>query len=242
MSYGHHFNRLANCQQEPLSIRFLGAFVNGEARKKKRPSGSMSGEGRVSLGEISFASGRRGRKTAAFVFTAVSYPDSLTFMTRHLANRIFGPLLALGLLGGCASVKDTAMYYVSYTPAVYPPKPLETPIPILGKAPAGRHTVIGGLKFESDQGWKFMRKSMIYNAQANGADAVVLKATSHRRQISLLQVPPQMDLIPVSNWYRDKKGNVYGGTSWVPYFRPGYVQPYLEEITGIDAEMVVFKK
>lgn len=163
-------------------------------------------------------------------------------MTGHLANRILGAFLALGMLAGCASVKDTAMYYVSYTPKVYPPKPPDAPIPILGKAPAGKHTVIGGLKFESDQGWKFMRRSMIYNAQANGADAVVLKSTSQRRQLSYLQVPPQMDWIPVSNWYRDKKGNVWGGTSWVPFYRPGYVQPYVDEITGIDAQMIVLKK
>ncbi len=163
-------------------------------------------------------------------------------MTRYLANRILGSFLALGMLAGCASVKDTARYYVSYTPEVFPPKPPDAPIPILGKSPSERHKVIGALKFESDQGWNFMRKSMIYNAQANGADAVVLKATSQRRQVSLVQVPPQMDWVPVSNWYRDKKGNVYGGTSYVPFFRPGYVQPFLEEITGIDARMVVFKK
>jgi hypothetical protein len=161
---------------------------------------------------------------------------------RLLANSIFWAFLALGLLTGCASVKGTAMYYVAYTPKVYPPKPSDAPIPILGKAPSEKHTVIGGLKFESDQGWNFMRRSMIYNAQANGADAVVLKATSQRQQMSLLQVPPQMDWIPVSNWYRDKKGNVWGGTSYVPFYRPGYVQPYIDEITGIDAQMIVLKK
>lgn len=153
-----------------------------------------------------------------------------------------GSLLALALLGGCASVKETARYYVSYTEEVLPPKSPDAPIPILGKAPEKPHKVIGALKFESDQGWNFLRKSMIYNAQANGADAVVLKATSQRRQISLVQVPPQMDWVPVSNWYRDKKGHVYGGTSYVPFFRPGYVQPFWQEITGIDARMVVFKK
>jgi hypothetical protein len=163
-------------------------------------------------------------------------------MIRHLANRILGAALAIGLLAGCASVKDTAMYYVSYTPKVYPPKPADAPIPILGKAPAERHTVIGGLRFESDQGWKFMRRAMIYNAQVNGADAVVLKSTSQRQQMSLVQVPPQMDWVPVSNWYRDKKGNVWGGTSWIPFYRPGYVQPIVDEITGIDAQMIVLKK
>lgn len=163
-------------------------------------------------------------------------------MARHLANHILIPLLALGLLGGCASVKDTARYYVSYTAEVFPPKPPDAPIPILGKLPKEKHTVIGALKFESDQGWKFMRRSMIYNAQANGADAVVLKATNNRRELSLIEVPPQMDWVPVSNWYRDKKGRVYGNTTWVPFFQPGYVRPYVQEITGIDARMVVFKK
>jgi hypothetical protein len=163
-------------------------------------------------------------------------------MARRLANGILAAVLALGALAGCASVKDTAMFYVAYTPKIYPPKPPDTPIPILAQAPKARHKVIGGLKFESDQGWKFMRRSMIYNAQVNGADAVILEGTSERRQMALLEVPPQMDWIPVSNWYRDKKGNVWGGTSWIPFYRPGYVQPYLQEITGIDAKMIVLEK
>jgi hypothetical protein len=161
---------------------------------------------------------------------------------RPLANCILGALAAVACLSGCASVKDTARFYVAYTPRVYPPKPPDTPIPILGRMPKKPHTVIGGLKFESDQGWNFMRRSMIYNAQVNGADAVVLKDTSERRQLALLEVPPQTEWVPVSNWYRNRKGQVCGGTTWVPIFRPGYVQPYLQEITGIDAKMIVLKK
>lgn len=161
---------------------------------------------------------------------------------RRLANRIFGAFLVLGCLAGCASVEDTAVYYESYTPKVYPPKPPETPIPILGKVPKERHTVIGGLKFESDQGWKFMRKAMIYNAQVNGADAVVLKASNERREVTLVEVPPQTDWVPVTNWYRDRCGDVREYTNWVPVFRPGYVQPVVQEITGIDAKMIVLKK
>ena len=161
---------------------------------------------------------------------------------RRLANRIFAAFLVLGSLAGCASVKDTARFYVAYTPKVYPPKQADAPIPILGALPKERHAVIGGLKFESDQGWNFMRRSMIYNAQVNGADAVVLKATNERRQVSLVEVPPQMDWVPVSNWYRDRCGNVYENTSWVPIYRPGYVQPVVQDITGIDAKMIVLKK
>lgn len=161
---------------------------------------------------------------------------------RPLANCILGALFVVACLSGCASVKDTARFYVAYTPKVYPPKPPDTPIPILGKVPKEPHTVIGGLKFESDQGWNFMRRSMIYNAQVNGADAVILKGTNERQQVALVEVPPQTDWVPVSNWYRDRCGHVRENTSWIPVFRPGYIQPVVQDITGIDAKMIVLKK
>ncbi len=186
------------------------------------------------------AEARSVRKTATFVFTAVGYGEEISMSARRLATGILGVLLAVGL-AGCASVKDTAMFYVAYTPKVYPPKPPKTPIPILARMPKEPHKVIGALKFESDQGWKFMRRSMIYNAQVNGADAVVLEGTTERRQLGLLEVPPQMEWVPVSNWYRDKKGRVWGGTSWIPFYRPGYVQPYVQKIIGIDAKMIVLE-
>lgn len=147
------------------------------------------------------------------------------------------------LLGGCASVKSTAIYYTPYTAKYYPPKPPDAPIPILGKAPSGeRYKAIGRLAFETDQGWNFLRRSMIYNAQANGADAVILKNVNSRQQVSLVEVPPQTDWIPTTGYYqRCKNGRVYSYTNWVPFFRPGYVQPVVDTITGIDAEMIVTK-
>lgn len=146
------------------------------------------------------------------------------------------------LLAGCASVQSTAAYYMPVTAKYYPPKSEDTPIPIFGQAPDRRYSVIGKLAFETDQGWNFLRKSMIYNARMNGADAVILKATSQRRQTSLVNVPPQMDWVPVNNYYRGRKGRVYGNTTWIPVMQPGYVRAYTQDIMGINSEMIVFKK
>ncbi len=170
----------------------------------------------------------------------------MTTMSLRYSNGIFRVLaagLALGLLGGCASVQSTAIYYTPYTAKYRPPKPPETPIPILGRAPKEGYTAIGRLAFETDEGWRFLRKSMIYNAQINGADAVILKGVNTRQLRYLTQVPPQVDWVPVGNYYRNcDNGEIYGGTNWVPFFRPGYVQENIENITAIDSEMIVFKK
>ena len=98
----------------------------------------------------------------------------------------------LATLSGCASVKSTAAYYTSYSTGVYPAKPPEAAIPILGKFPSRPYTTIGRLAFESDRGWRFLRKSMVYNAQVHGADAVVLKSATMRREVSFQHVPPQV--------------------------------------------------
>ncbi len=174
-------------------------------------------------------------KTASFVFMFASARVSA------MPVRISMAILCC-LLAGCASVKSTAAYYMPVTAKTYPPKSQDTVIPIFGKSPDRRYTVIGRLAFESDQGWNFLRQSMIYNAQANGADAVILRATNQRRQAGLINVPPRMDWMPVSNYYRGCKGRVYGNTTWVPVMQPGYVQPYIQDIMGIDSEMIVYKK
>jgi len=165
-------------------------------------------------------------------------------MKGRFSNAIWGGLLALVSLFwvGCASVESTTQFYMPYTTKTYPPKPPETPIPILGKAPPERFTKIGRLAFETDLGWKFLRKSMIYNAQVHGADAVVLKNVSTREKLNTLQVPPRIDYYPVQNYYRGRHGKVYGSTQWIPYFQPGYTQQWVDQITAIDAEMIVTKK
>jgi hypothetical protein len=98
--------------------------------------------------------------------------------------------------------------------------------------------VIGRLAFESDRGWHFLRKSMVYNAQIHGADAVVLKNATTRREVSFQRVPPQVDWVPT--FRRGKGGKVYARR--VPFLRPGYAQRWVNVITTIDAEMIVFEK
>lgn len=153
----------------------------------------------------------------------------------------------LVLLGGCASVESTADFYIPYTTDVYTPKPKDAPIPILGKSPSRPHKTIGRLRFSSDLGWRFMRESMLYNARANGADAVILRSADSREQVRLAQVPPRTDWIPVPGPVivtQNKKGNntyYQSGPSYVPVFRPGYWQQVVDTITAIDAEMIVFR-
>lgn len=152
-------------------------------------------------------------------------------------------LLLVAVWPACTTVQSTAQYYLPYSTQTFPPKPKEAEIPILGKAPAERHTAIGRLKFETDRGWRFLRRSMEYNARVHGADAVVLKAVSERRQMEIVQVPPRVDWVPAGGYYQKcENGRVYGYTNWVPIFQPGYTFPVIDAITGIDAEMIVLKK
>jgi hypothetical protein len=114
----------------------------------------------------------------------------------------------LVLLAGCASVKSTAVYYKSLRN--FPAKPPNAHIPILTNRPKRPFKVIGRLAFESDQGWNFLLKSMIYNAQIHGADAVWLKRSGRRREVTFQHVPPRLDLYPVMRsepplrWVRDR--------------------------------------
>ncbi len=140
------------------------------------------------------------------------------------------------LLSGCASVKSTAIYYRSIQD--YPAKPLDAAIPILTRPPAKPYKVIGRMAFESDRGWNFLRKSMIYNAQIHGADAVLLRTAKTRREVSLQYLPPQIDWYPA--YRRGKHGKVE--TRWAPYLRQERPLRWVDEITAIDAEMIVFEK
>jgi len=151
-------------------------------------------------------------------------------------------LLTLGLTG-CASVGSTSIYYFPSTTTLYPPKPKNAPIPILGKSPDRPYKSIGNLTFSSTRGWPFLRDSIFYNARVNGADAAILRETNSRQQTRLVTVPPRFNYIPVPGpVYRNKKGEVYYGTTYIPDFQPGYVFPSTWTITSIDAEMIVFKK
>jgi len=176
-------------------------------------------------------------------------------MTRSFSNNsifLFGIFLLLGL-GGCASVESTAIYYEPTTLEQYPPKPEDWPIPILGKAPKEPYKQIGRLAFTSDQGYRFMRKSIEYNARVNGADAVILRNVDQQTRVFLTQVPPSWDYVPYTAYYPANgwrggyghgDGYCRGGgwvpvTNWVPLYQPGYVQANEQTMTSIDAEMIV---
>ncbi len=150
------------------------------------------------------------------------------------------------LLGGCASVSSTSDFYLPYTTEVFPPKAKDAPIPILGRAPKERYKAIGRLAFQSDLGWRFMRESMLYNARMNGADAVILKTTDSREQERFVQVPPRTDWVAVPGpvFVEKRKNKTYYQTTsnYIPVFRPGYVERFVDVIVGIDSEMIVFKK
>jgi hypothetical protein len=139
-------------------------------------------------------------------------------------------------LAGCASVESTAIYYTSIRD--YPAKPPYAPITILIEPPDRPYKVIGRLAFESDEGWNFLRKSVVYNAQMRGADAVLLRTARTRREVSVQYAPPKVERYPA--YRRSKHGKIY--TRWVPYLRPGYQVRWAKEITAIDAEMIVFEK
>lgn len=156
--------------------------------------------------------------------------------TRRAILIIAGLAGIFALFSGCASVESTTVYYRSIRD--YPAKSPDVPIPILTGPPGRPYKVIGRLAFESDRGWRFLRKSMVYNAQIHGADAVLLKATNTRREVSVQHSPPKVD------WYPAYRHNKHGkiSTRWVPYLRPGYPVRWVNEITAIDAEMIIFEK
>ncbi len=142
----------------------------------------------------------------------------------------------LVLLAGCASVESTAVYYKSLRN--FPAKPPDAPIPILTTRPTRPFKEIGRLAFESDRGRNFLRKSMIYNAQIHGADAVWLKSSNARREVTFQHLPPRMDFYPVSR--RGKHGKI--DTRWAPYMRPEPPRRWVSDFIAIDARMIVFKK
>lgn len=150
------------------------------------------------------------------------------------------------LLGGCVSVSSTSDFYLAETTEVFPPKAKDAPIPILGRSPKEPYKTIGRLAFQSDLGWKFMRESMLYNARMNGADAVILRSTDSREKERFVRVPPRTDWVAVPGpvFVEKRKNKTYyqSTPNYIPVFRPGYVERFVDVIVGIDAEMIVFKR
>jgi hypothetical protein len=174
----------------------------------------------------------------------------MTSLFRKNSIRIAFGLFAIVGISGCASVESTAIYYTAYTIDQYPPKPKDTFIPVIGNAPDRPFKKIGRLAFSSTLGYRFMRRSIDYNARIHGADAVILKEVDEQTQVYLTEVPPNWNYIPYTS-YVPYTVRGYGGgcytefapyTNWQPIFQPGYISEESVTTTAIDAEMIVFKR
>jgi hypothetical protein len=145
---------------------------------------------------------------------------------------------AMLLCVGCASVKSTAIYYTPTTLEVFPPKPKDYRVPILEKAPDRRHRTIGKFAFETALGYRFARDAILYNARVNGADAVILKNVSGRRELYLTRVPARVDYVPTGGYYGGYGYGGFGYRSYYPIYQPGYVRADEAVMTSVHAEMI----
>jgi len=159
----------------------------------------------------------------------------------NLAVTLLGTLI----LGGCASVSYTDRYYLSYTTDTPPPKPKNAPVVILPAKPDVPYRTIGRLAFESAHSWPFFVRSIEYNARRNGADAAILRDRKTRQELQLVNVPPSLEYVPVTNYVyvqnKDNSVSVYPVINYIPVYQPGYVFENVVDITAIEAEMIVFE-
>ncbi len=158
-------------------------------------------------------------------------------------------ILALLALAGCASVKDTEVFYTPSSDKVYPPKPKDAPITVLAEPPAaGQYRPIGRWKIQSDAGYKFLYRAMLHNARINGADAVVIRGLDFQLRRTMNYIPARWDYVPVTTYggtttVKNKNGktsnypNYY--TQMIPVFRPPETIIADVQWINVDAEMLV---
>ena len=153
------------------------------------------------------------------------------------------------LVGGCAPLSETTAFYTPVSDRSYPPKSKKDEIPVLSKAPAWPHRVIGRFAMQSDRGYRFVHKAILYNARLQGADAVVIRKLVQDVRQTYNYIPPHWDSVPQSNVYYQQVQNNQGQwvtvpqiyTTYVPVFRPGRTVVSDSEWADVDAEMVVHR-
>jgi len=161
-------------------------------------------------------------------------------------SAIFSSLLLLTFVSGCASVSSTSIHYLSLTPEAYPPKDKDAVIPLLAEKPDRTFKPIGRFQWETPRDWRFIRRSLEYNARVNGADAILLKDRESFHETVLTDVPPSVQMIPVTRYIAVPYGGKRGGWRWVPviryqpFIRPGYVDERVTHWNIVDAEMIIF--
>ena len=159
-----------------------------------------------------------------------------------MVMKITHSILTIGLaifLSSCASLSSTAVFYQPTTANYYPPKGKNAIIPILNVPPKRSYYEIGRFAFQSNLGYPFVQRAVVYNAQRCGADAVIIKNCQSWSVPSLYTVPPVYGWIPVGGWYGGGGGVGIGGA--IPVAYPGYTGVSYQNFTGIDARMIIFK-
>ena len=156
-------------------------------------------------------------------------------------------VLFVALLAGCAPLSETTVFYTPVSDRYYPPKTKKTEIPVLSKPPAWPHRVIGRFAMQSDRGYRFVHKAMLYNARLQGADAVVIGKLVQDVRETYNYIPPRWESVPQSNVFYQQVQNSQGQwvtvpqvyTTYVPVFRPGRTVVNDSEWADVTAEMVV---
>jgi len=158
-------------------------------------------------------------------------------------------LLALFVLAaaGCVPLSETAVFYTPASDRVYPPKGKREPVPVLSEPPSWPHRVIGRFAMQSDRGYPFVSKALLYNARLQGADAVIIRKMGFDVRQTVNRIPAGWESIPQSNVFYQQVQNDQGQretvpqvyTAYVPVFRPERTVVSEKQWTEVMAEMVV---
>lgn len=156
-------------------------------------------------------------------------------------------LLVAWALTACSSLQDTTVFYTPASGNFYPPLPKDAPVPVLTEPPAWPHKVIGRFAAQSDRGYPFLYKAILYNARLQGADGVVLRKLAFDTRRTYNYIPPSWQNVPVTNVYYTQVQNKKGKwknvpqtyTTFMPVFQPGRTVTSDAQWTDVVAEMVV---
>lgn len=164
-------------------------------------------------------------------------------------SRLAALLLVLAL-AGCETVRSTAQFYRPYTTDIFPPKPKDFLVPILGVKPKRQHVVLGRLVFSAGQSHSFMIRSIEYNARRVGADAAILlesKTTSEQYTylmpgyVSYEPVPVFGPPHPFGGCGRPYCSACYTHVGYKPFYHPGYTGVGTFVRHHIDALLIRFE-
>ena len=168
-------------------------------------------------------------------------------MRRCVAKCVLYPLAAA--ITGCAPLSETTVFYTPVSDRYYPPKDKKADIPVLSEPPSWPHRVIGRFAMQSDCGYRFVHKAILYNARLQGADAVIIRKLVQDVRQTYNYIPPGWDSIPQSNVFYQQVQNSQGQwvtvpqvyTTYVPVFRPGRTVVSDAEWADVNADMVVHR-